>query len=45
MMWKTDLKTQRRDWYFPPAGRFVDAIVPELTFLVSRVVSGFLVWC
>jgi len=27
------LKTQRRDLYFPPAGRFVDAIVPELTFL------------
>ena len=32
-MEKTDLKTERRDLYNPPAGRFVEVDVPEMTFL------------
>lgn len=31
---KTDLKTRRKDLYSPPAGRFVEVVVPEMTFLV-----------
>ena len=30
---KIDLKTERKDLYSPPAGRFVEVVVPEMTFL------------
>ena len=30
---KADLKTERRDLYLPRAGRFVEVVVPEMTFL------------
>lgn len=32
-MEKADLKTERKDLYSPPAGRFVEVVVPEMTFL------------
>ena len=30
---KTDLKAERKNLYRPPAGRFVEVVVPEMTFL------------
>jgi hypothetical protein len=30
---KTDLKTERRDLYSPPRGRFVEVVVPAMSFL------------
>lgn len=30
---KTDLKAERKDLYSPPRGRFVEVVVPEMTFL------------
>lgn len=30
---KTDLKAERRDLYFPPRDRFVEVVVPQMTFL------------
>lgn len=35
---KADLKTERKDLYAPPAGRFVQVDVPEMTYLA---VDGF----
>ncbi|MDQ2728899.1 MAG: GyrI-like domain-containing protein [Actinomycetota bacterium] len=32
-MAKTDFKTERKDLYAPPAGRFVEVIVPTMTFV------------
>lgn len=32
-MGKADLKTQRKDLYSPPAGRFVDVVIPKMAFL------------
>ena len=32
-MEKTDLKAERRDLYAPPAGRFVEVVVPPMVFL------------
>ncbi len=33
-MAKTDFKTDRKDLYAPPAGRFVEVTVPTMTFMV-----------
>lgn len=30
---KTDLKAERRDLYSPPRGRFVEVVVPQMSFL------------
>lgn len=30
---KTDLKAERKDLYSPPRGRFVEVVVPQMTFL------------
>ncbi len=32
-MHKTDLKAERKDLYSPPRGRFVEVVVPPMTFL------------
>ncbi len=32
-MAKTDFKTDRKDLYAPPAGRFVEVTVPAMTFV------------
>ena len=32
-MGKADLESERRDVYFSPAGRFVEVVVPTMTYL------------